>query len=209
MRSTSRARKRLSVPIKSERYGLNGVPTRMWWPRAPSETCFGNRVFADDDVKMRALGRALIQDDCRPYEKWKPGHRGTRGDAVGRRRQRRELCLKPRRPDELQHTPRSWGQTQLPLTVPEGTSLPPSLPPTSSLQASRPRTSGVVSPAACGTVLWRPRERTTEGTTECTQAGEQSPHLKERHRSWGRGCGVGSQSLTWPPPPSSSARFQP
>jgi hypothetical protein len=38
-------------------------------------TLFGNRVSADDQVKMRSLGWALIQYDWYPYEEGKFGHR--------------------------------------------------------------------------------------------------------------------------------------
>ena len=36
-------------------------------------TLFGNRVFADDQIKMRSLGRSIIQYDWCPYKMWKFG----------------------------------------------------------------------------------------------------------------------------------------
>lgn len=47
-------------------------------------TSFGNRVLADDQVKTRSLGWALIQRDWRPYEGTEHTEGKQCGDTGGR-----------------------------------------------------------------------------------------------------------------------------
>ena len=44
-------------------------------PVPVNRTLFGNRVLAEDQVKVKASGWILISHDWCPYEKWKSEHR--------------------------------------------------------------------------------------------------------------------------------------
>ena len=42
-----------------------------------NEPLFGNRVFVDDEVKLRSLGWAVIQNDCVLFKATPVAHGGT------------------------------------------------------------------------------------------------------------------------------------
>ena len=62
---------------------MNSVPKRYAEDLTPvlaDMTLFGDRAFANDEVKMRPLECVLIQYDWCPYKKVKFGHRDTEGE---------------------------------------------------------------------------------------------------------------------------------
>lgn len=73
-------------------------------PVSVNVTLFINKVFADDNVKMRSAVRALIQYDCCPHKKRQFGHRNRNAHRYNKYQVKVGVCF------PSQETTRNFGE---------------------------------------------------------------------------------------------------
>lgn len=132
------------------------------YPPGPvNVTLRGNGVFADDQIKMRSLGRSLTQYDWCPYRcpyKW--GNLDAQTDRYRRKviwRLRLNAIYKPRRTWGYTSRGRGMGQV-VPHSPQRATSLLTSWFQTFGLQNSEIINFCGLSHSVCDTLLWQPQQ---------------------------------------------------